>query len=61
MGSSWKLTEAQLREWLQGLVEENDVVAPTNEDGVVLFRRIASADEAIVEPSGKTRWSAKER
>jgi sulfhydrogenase subunit beta (sulfur reductase) len=60
MGSSWKLTEAQLREWLQGLLAENDVVAPAEEDGVVLFRRIASVDEALVEPSGKARWSPKE-
>ena len=59
-GSSWKLTEAQLREWLRGLLEENHVVAPVEEDGVVLFRRIASADDAIVEASGKTRWSPKE-
>ena len=60
MGSSWKLTEAQLREWLRGLLEANSVVAPVREDGVLLFRRIASADQAVVEPSGKTRWSPKE-
>jgi sulfhydrogenase subunit beta (sulfur reductase) len=60
MDASWKLTEAQLREWLEGLVEENDVVAPAKEDGVVLFRRIASEAEAIIGPSGKSRWSPKE-
>jgi hypothetical protein len=60
MGASWKLTEAQLREWLVGLLAENDVVAPAEEDGVMLFRRILSEDEAVVEPSGKTRWSPKE-
>jgi len=60
MDASWKLTEAQLREWLGGLLAENDVVAPAEEDGVMLFRRILSEDEAVVEPSGKTRWSPKE-
>jgi sulfhydrogenase subunit beta (sulfur reductase) len=60
MDSSWKLTEAQLREWLQSLLDANNVIAPVEEDGVLLFRRIASADQAVVEPSGKTRWSPKE-
>ena len=60
VGSSWKLTEAQLREWLHGLLDANTVVAPVEEDGVLLFRRIASEDQAVVEPSGKTRWSPKE-
>jgi len=60
MDSSWKLTDAQLREWLSGLIEGNSVVAPVEEDGVLLFRPIASEDQAIVKPSGKTRWSPKE-
>jgi formate hydrogenlyase subunit 6/NADH:ubiquinone oxidoreductase subunit I len=60
MDSSWKLTEEQLREWMNGLLEANSVIAPVEEDGVVLFRRITSADRAVVEPSGKTRWSPKE-
>ena len=60
VGSSWKLSEAQLREWLRGLLDANTVVAPVEEDGVLLFRRIASEDQAVVEPSGKTRWSPKE-
>ena len=60
VGSSWKLTEAQLREWLHGLLDANTVVAPVEEDGVLLFRRIASEDQAVVEASGKTRWSPKE-
>jgi hypothetical protein len=60
MDSSWKLTEAQLREWLHGLLDVNTVVAPVEEDGVLLFRRIASEDQAVVEPSGKARWSPKE-
>jgi ferredoxin len=60
MDSSWKLTDAQLREWLSGLLEGNSVVAPVEEDGVLLFRPISSADQAVVKPSGKTRWSPKE-
>ncbi len=70
LDSSWKLTEAQLREWLGGLLDGNavvapearptSVVAPVEEDGVLAFRRIASQDQAVVEPSGKTRWSPKE-
>ena len=60
MEASWKLTEEQLREWMGGLLDGNSVVAPVEEDGVVLFRPITTADQAIVEPSGKTRWSPKE-
>ena len=60
MSSSWKLTDAELREWLSGLLEGNAVVAPVEEDGVLSFRRITSEDQAVVEPSGKARWSPKE-
>ena len=60
MDASWKLTEEQVRVWLHGLLEGNSVVAPVEEDGVLLFRPITSADQAVVEPSGKTRWSPKE-
>jgi Pyruvate/2-oxoacid:ferredoxin oxidoreductase delta subunit len=60
MDSSWKLTDAQLRDWLSGLLDGNSVVAPVEEDGVLLFRPIASEDQAVVKPSGKTRWSPKE-
>ena len=58
--SSWRLTEAQLREWLSGLLAASTVVAPVEEDGVLCFSRITSADQAVIEPSGKTRWSPKE-
>jgi len=36
MESSWKLTEAELREWLHRLLDTNTVVAPVEEDGVLL-------------------------
>ncbi|MCW8983909.1 MAG: hypothetical protein OQK55_01095 [Thermoanaerobaculales bacterium] len=60
MDSSWRLTDAQLREWMSGLLDRNSVVAPVEEDGVLLFRPIASENQAVVKPSGKTRWSPKE-
>jgi len=57
----WKIDEGQMREWLRGLVEAgSSVVAPVEEDGLALFRRIAAANEARIEASGKTRWSPKE-
>jgi len=59
--TQWKLTEIQMREWLQSLVEGGaSVVAPVEEDGLTLFRPIAAAEHAHLETSGKTRWSPKE-
>jgi len=59
--TDWKITETQMREWLQRLVDGGDsVVAPVAEDGLTLFRPIAAAEHAHVEASGKTRWSPKE-
>jgi len=58
---SWTIDEAEMRRWLQALVDgEMTVVAPVAEDGVVLFRPITSGEQAVIEPSGKTRWSPKE-
>ena len=58
--SSWRLTDAQLRGWLDGLLDAHAVVAPVEEDGVLSFQPIASEDQAVLEPSGKARWSPKE-
>ena len=58
--SSWRLTEADLRAWLRGLLDVGTVIAPVEQDGVLSFRRITSAGQAVIEPSGKTRWSPKE-
>jgi sulfhydrogenase subunit beta (sulfur reductase) len=59
--TGWVLSETEMRAWLQGLVEgDRTVVAPVAEDGLTLFRPIAAADHAVVEPRGKTRWSPKE-
>ncbi len=60
MDSSWQLTGAQLQEWLGALLDSSAVFAPVEEDGVLSFRRIASQDQAVLEPSGKARWSPKE-
>lgn len=58
---SWTIDEPEMRRWLQTLVDRGEtVVAPIEEEGVVLFRPIRSADQAIIEGSGKTRWSPKE-
>ena len=58
---SWTIDEAEMRRWLQVLVDgEMTVVAPVEEDGVKLFRLMTSAEQAVIEGSGKTRWSPKE-
>jgi ferredoxin len=59
--AAWRLSEDQLRGWLETLIGDGcTVVAPAEEDGVLLFRSIPSADRAVLSPSGKTRWSPKE-
>lgn len=55
------LSDDQLREWLGGLLEAgNRVVAPVEEDGVKIYQAISSPEQAVIEPSGKPRWSPKE-
>lgn len=59
--STWRLTDSELRSWLDALIGDGcAVAAPVEEDGVLTVRPIASADQAVLSPSGKTRWSAKE-
>lgn len=59
--TAWVLSETEMRAWLQGLVEgEQTVAAPVVEDGLTVFRPIAAAEHAVIEPRGKTRWSPKE-
>jgi ferredoxin len=58
---AWRLSESQLREWLDTLIGEDcTVIAPIEEDGIHQFQPIPSADRATLLPSGKTRWSPKE-
>ncbi len=57
----WTITDEQLRGWLQDLVDsDRSVVAPVEEDGILLFRPLTAADRAVLGPSGKTAWSPKE-
>ena len=59
--TAWRLSETQLRGWLDALIEgDHDVIAPVLEDGVAMFAPIRSADRAVLTASGKTRWSPKE-
>ncbi|MGA2805413.1 MAG: hypothetical protein ABSF89_13655 [Acidimicrobiales bacterium] len=57
----WRLSDEQLRAWLASLFAGGRrVVAPAEEDGLVLLREVASAAEIRLDPRGRTRWSAKE-
>ncbi len=56
----WQVSEAELRAWLDAIIESGaSVVAPVKEDHQRSFRVIASANEADLEP-GKTACSPKE-
>lgn len=56
-----RLTRDALDEWLARLLDAGTrILAPVNDDGVLLFDSISSPSDAVLEPSGKTRWSPKE-
>ena len=58
---AWKVTEQEVREWLSALLGDGiRVVAPVDEDGLVLFRPVAEASEPSLSGAGNTRWSPKE-
>jgi ferredoxin len=57
---AWRLGEKELRGWLDQLLQEGRrVIAPVEQDGLRLFRPLATGDEADLS-SGKTRLSPKE-
>ncbi len=57
----WRLTDGELREWLAALLSSGKrLVAPVEEDGLTLFRAVASADAVRLDGYGNTRWSPKE-
>ena len=60
--NAWHVSEAELRQWLDELIAGGSaVVAPVVEDeGLLLYGEISAAADAVLEPSGKTRWSPKE-
>lgn len=56
----WRLTRRELTEWVAALLRQGRrVVAPVQEGRLRVFRAIAAADEACLDP-GKTRWSPKD-
>jgi formate hydrogenlyase subunit 6/NADH:ubiquinone oxidoreductase subunit I len=59
--TGWRLTDDDLRGWLDGLLERGRrLIAPVEvEEGLRLFRPVESADRVRLEP-GKTRWSPKD-
>ncbi len=57
---AWRLTDADVRVWLNGLLQSGvRVIAPVAEGDLLLFRPISSAQEVLLAP-GKTQWSPKE-
>ncbi len=61
MDVGWKLSETELRQWLDSLLTpDRSVVAPVWEDGILLFREISTEEQVVIAPSGKPRWSPKE-
>jgi ferredoxin len=58
--TAWRLTEAQRRAWVEGLLAAGtSVAAPVDVGGLRIFRRVASSDEVVLD-EGKTRWSPKD-
>lgn len=58
--SGWRLTERELRGWLDQLIAEGKpVIAPVERNGLRLHRVAAIAEEIDL-GSAKTRWSPKE-
>src|SRR3990167_3795443 len=57
----WRLAVKEWREWLEALARAGKrIIAPVKEDGIVLFRPVASAAEISLADYGNSRWSAKE-
>lgn len=57
----WRLTEQDLRGWLDGILKSGKrLVAPVEEGGLVLFRPVSSQAEITLADYGNTRWSPKE-
>lgn len=60
--TAFLVTDAELRQWIGELIAgKYTVIAPVRQDRhLLLFGEIRTAEEAVLEPSGKTRWSPKE-
>ncbi|MFA5787414.1 MAG: hypothetical protein WDA71_10630, partial [Actinomycetota bacterium] len=59
-GEGWRLSEDDLRGWLAALVRQGkQLVAPSEEQGLLLFRPVGSAQEVCL-TFANARWSPKE-
>lgn len=57
----WRLSEAEWREWLAALLRDGKrLVAPDDDDGLLLFRSVSSVADISIADYGNTRWSPKE-
>jgi sulfhydrogenase subunit beta (sulfur reductase) len=61
IGAGWRLSAAEVQEWLEWLLTTGRrVVAPAGDGGLVLFRQVRSVDEVRLQDTGHARWSPKE-
>ncbi len=61
MGPGWRLSAAEVKEWLAGLLAAGrQVIAPAGDGGLLLFRQVRSVDDVRLEETGHARWSPKE-
>jgi ferredoxin len=61
MGAGWRLSAAQVKEWLESMLAAGRrVAAPAGDGGLVLFRQVRSVSEVRLEDTGHARWSPKE-
>ena len=57
----WLLSDGDLRGWLAALLSSGRrLVAPVDEDGLTVFRAVASAEAVSLDGYGTSRWSPKE-
>jgi ferredoxin len=57
----WRLSEEEWREWVEALLRAGKrVIAPVQEDGLVIFRPVRSVAEISFSDYGNTQWSPKE-
>lgn len=59
--NGWRLTEAEWRGWLEVVLQRGRrLIAPGEEEGLVLFRSLSVAASISLTDYGNTRWSPKE-
>jgi sulfhydrogenase subunit beta (sulfur reductase) len=61
MSAGWRLSAAEVNEWLESLLAAGRrVVAPAGDGGLVLFRQVRSAGDVRLTGTAQARWSPKE-